>query len=110
MRIFPGKTHHFTKWELAAGETAIIVIICVMLTAACLAAPALLPIRVKIVQCGARADLPAKCREEQHCCALLEQGGGSRSTPAAHKKFYESSVTEPSADLTLPEENHAIDE
>ncbi|MGH7735883.1 MAG: hypothetical protein ACREOE_19850, partial [Gemmatimonadales bacterium] len=36
-----------------------------------------LPIRANFVQCGSRHDLPAKCREDQRCCALLDMTGAS---------------------------------
>jgi hypothetical protein len=65
------KIHHFTKRDLAAEEIIIIIFVCV-LAAAALAASAILPIRATIVQCGPQEDLPAKCREDQRCCALLE--------------------------------------
>ena len=89
--------HHFTKWELATEECAIIVVLCVLFAATSLAASALLPIRVDIVQCGSRAELPAKCREDRRCCALLEQRGGATPVPVADDRSPYSNVAEPSA-------------
>lgn len=69
--------HHFTKRELAAEEVVIIIVICILLAAGSYAAKALLPVRVNLVQCGSRTDLPEACRRDQRCCALLEQSGGT---------------------------------
>src|SRR5687768_18261418 len=99
MQISNDKMHHFTRWELAAEEVVIVVIICVLLTATCFAASALLPIRASLVQCGPRADLPAKCREDQRCCALLERRGDVTPVPVANEESSVGSGVEPSAGL-----------
>lgn len=110
MQIPNKKMHHFTKWELATEEVAIIVILSVLFTATCFAASALLPIRAALVQCGSRADLPVKCREDQRCCALLERRGGVTPVPVASEESSEGGGREPSAGLTRVKDDQAANE
>lgn len=67
------RVHHFTRCELVLDEILILLTLVCILSAAALAAVVVLPIRATIVQCGEREDLPAKCREDERCCRLLEQ-------------------------------------
>lgn len=71
MKHFLHKVHHFTKRELLIEEIVIIVF-CLFFWAAAFAATALIPVQVNIVNCGTRAELPARCEADARCCTLLK--------------------------------------
>lgn len=77
------KVHHFTRTELAIEEIVIILIICLLCSAA-LAAKVLLPIRAGIVQCGTKAELSESCQRDARCCALMENSNTSTSIEQMH--------------------------
>jgi len=67
-------------------EAVLIVLLCVVFAAAGYAAQVLMPIRTNLISCGHREDLPAACREDQRCCALLEQSSARPGDPPAENE------------------------
>lgn len=100
-KLFGKMHHHFTKRELAAEEIIIIVIICILLAAGSYAASALLPMRVNIIQCGERKDLPERCREDQRCCALMEQTMSPAERQQSEAPVYDDGAPEAGENLII---------
>ncbi|MBI2234247.1 MAG: hypothetical protein HYU57_04515 [Micavibrio aeruginosavorus] len=77
------KVHHFTRRELLLEEI-VIILFCLLFWAAAFAATALVPVQVNIINCGTRAELPARCEADARCCALLKGNPPfrGRSTPS----------------------------
>lgn len=46
-----------------------------LMPSAC-AAEATMPMKVEIVQCGSREELPEACSRDERCCALIEPAAG----------------------------------
>lgn len=42
------------------------------------AAEATMPVKVEIVQCGSRSNLPEACSLDDRCCALIEPAAGEQ--------------------------------
>jgi len=102
------KIHHFTKRDLAAEEIIIIIFVCA-LAAAAFAASAFLPIRTTIVQCGSRDELPAKCREDHRCCALLETVGDRESQTRSGGSRQDDDKSKPDTEDIDPEKRSGAD-
>lgn|GEM_PF-2989484 len=102
--------HHFTRAELAAEEIFIVLCLCLLLTSAGLATTSvLLPIKVTLVQCGTRAELPARCVADSRCCSFLKGAGGERPFPqddnaAAVDEFEPRATQGGGITVTVPEQ------
>lgn len=48
------------------------------------AAEATMPVKVEIVQCGSRDELPEACYRDERCCALIETAAGSETEQDGH--------------------------
>ena len=99
------KIHHFTRTELAVEEIVIILIICLLCSAA-LAAKVFLPIRAGIVQCGTKADLTESCRRDARCCVLMENSG--MSTAPAIEQMHNMDESQDNVPLTIIDEDKPI--
>lgn len=73
--------HHFSKAELALEEI-IIIIVCVVLTLAALAAEALVPVQVNIVRCVTSEERVKMCTERSLCCQYIDEADQDRSSPS----------------------------
>lgn len=85
------KVHHFTRRELLIEEI-VIILFCIFSWAAALAATALIPVQVNIVNCGTRAELPARCEADSRCCVLL------KGKIPSHTRIPEGGLSMPVAD------------